>query len=472
MSVFKVKDNKGKFITEILAGITTFAAMAYVILVNPAIVAGEAGSDLHTAVFVATCLGSFLGTLLTAFIANLPFAQASGVGLTAVFASVLMGANGYSYPTALLIVLISGILFILATVLGLNKAISKAIPKSMKAAIGAGIGLYIALLGLSNNGNGIIEKGENGFSLIDMGGLFDKAHPESMHTAFSALVILFGVIAISTLRRYRVPGSILIGMALTACAYWFGGVYISKGIAEVVKAEMPSAQVDFSGIGSQFGVWAKNSLGVCLTQGVSELFGKDFAKNIVSIVIVTLCFTLTDIFTSAGTFIGAAQGNNMVDDKGEMPRMKEALLADSIATTVGAVLGAPTVSVGAESSMGIAVGGKTGLSALVTALCFAAALFLSPFLGYIPSVATAAALICVGIIMMSSLKSVDFGDLTEAVPAILTMALMPVTGSIIDGIAIGIIAHLVIKVFSLKFREFSIAEIVIAALFAAMLIFR
>ncbi|MBQ6796632.1 MAG: NCS2 family permease [Clostridia bacterium] len=467
LSIFKLKENKARFFTEILAGITTFITMAYIVVVNPSIIAGAPGSDLYTSVFVATCLAAFFGTLLTALIANLPFAQASGMGLNAFFAFTVMGANGYSYPAALLIVFISGMLFILITVVGLREAVIKAIPKNVKTAISAGIGLFIAFIGLVNSGSGIVVNDESTLlGLVDFSGITDVANPATMHSVFSALVIIVGLVVIGVLHRFKVPGAILLGIAASACAYWFGGLYINDTLAEVVRGNLPGNNIEWSTIGTQFGTWAKTSLGVCFTQGVQDLFGNGtFMDNLFTIVMVIISFSMVDMFDTVGTLIGTAQKANMIDEKGNMPRMKEALLSDSIATAAGAVLGTSTVTTFVESSAGVSVGGRTGLTSLVTSLGFLVALFLSPFIGYIPGCATAPALIFVGILMISSVKDLDFDDITEAIPAFVTLTFMPLTYSIANGIAFGLITHLLLKVLTFKFKDISIVEIILVALF-------
>lgn len=466
LSIFKLKENKTRVVTEILAGITTFVTMAYIVVVNPQIIGGD-NAELRTAVFVATCLSAFLGTLLTALLANLPFAQASGMGLNAFFAYTVMGANGYSYASALLIVFISGLLFILITAVGLREVIIKAIPKNMKVAISAGIGMFIAFIGLVNSGSGIVVNDDATLlALTDFSAITNTGDPAAMHSIFCAVVIVVGLIIIGMLHRFKVPGAILIGIALSACAYWFGGLYLNDTLAEVVRGNLPGNNIDWSSIGTQFGVWARVGLAKCFTEGISDLFGDgSFLQNVFTIVMVIVSFSMVDMFDTVGTLIGTAQKAKMLDENGNMPRMKSALMADSIATSVGAVLGTSTVTTFVESSAGVSVGGRTGLTSLVTSIFFLLALFLSPFLGYIPGCATAPALIFVGILMISAVKDIDFDDITEAIPAFVTITFMPFTYSIANGIAFGLITHLLLKAFTLKFKDISIVEIILVALF-------
>ena len=424
---FKIKENNSKISTEIIAGLTTFFTMAYIVFVNPSIISDGAGGDpaVYTSVFVATCLASFFGTLLMGLLANLPFALAPGMGLNAFFAYTVMLTFGYTYAQALAIVFISGLLFILITAVGLREAIVKAIPKSLKSAISVGIGLFIAFIGLTGS----------------------------------------GIIVIAVLTRFKVPGAILVGMAGISVLYWLIG-----GLTGM--AALPSASIDFASIGTQFGTWAKTSFGAAFTEGFGGLFqGKTFLEGVLAVGAIILSFSFVDMFDTIGTVIGTASKANMLDEKGDMPGMKKVLLADSIATSVGAVCGTSTVTTFVESSSGIAAGGRTGLSSVVTAVCFLLALALAPLTGFVPGAATNAALIFVGVLMMSSVKNIDWDDITEAVPAFICIVGMPFCYSISDGIFLSMIAHVIIKLCSGKLKDISIIESILAVLFVLKYLF-
>ncbi len=459
--MFKLKEKNAKVTTEIIAGLTTFFTMAYIVFVNPDLISAGAGGDpaVYTSVFVATCLAAFFGTLLMGLLANIPFAQAPGMGLNALFAFTVMGAMGYSYPQALAIVFISGILFILITAVGLRQAIVKAIPKDLRYAISVGIGLFIAFIGLQ--GSGIVVNNDS--TLVGLAPFKGILSGDS--AAFVALMTLLGVVIIAALTRYKVPGAILVGIVAVSALYWLIG-----GLTGI--APLPQTKIDFSTIGSQFGTWAKTSFGVAFTEGFSGLFkGMSFLEGLLAVGAIVLSFSFVDMFDTIGTLIGAASKGGMLDENGDMPEMTRAMLADSIATTTGAVLGTSTVTTFVESSAGIAAGGKTGLSSVVTAVCFLLALALAPLTGYVPSAATNAALIFVGVLMMSSVKNIDWDDATEAVPCFICIAAMPFCYSISEGIFLGIISHVLIKVLSAKFKDISVIECILAALFVLKYLF-
>ncbi len=459
--MFKLKEKNAKVTTEIIAGLTTFFTMAYIVFVNPKLISAGAGGDpvVYTSVFVATCLAAFFGTLLMGLLANIPFAQAPGMGLNALFAFTVMGAMGYTYPQALAIVFISGILFILITAVGLRQAIVKAIPKNLRYAISVGIGLFIAFIGLQ--GSGIVVNNDS--TLVGLAPF--KTILAGDAGAYAALMTLLGVVIIAALTRYKVPGAILVGIVGVSALYWLIG-----GLTGI--APLPETKIDFSQIGTQFGTWAKTSFGVCFTEGFSGLFkGMSFLEGLLAVGAIVLSFSFVDMFDTIGTLIGAASKGGMLDENGDMPEMTRAMLADSIATTTGAVLGTSTVTTFVESSAGIAAGGKTGLSSVVTAVCFLLALALAPLTGFVPSAATNAALIFVGVLMMSSVKNIDWDDATEAVPCFICIAAMPFCYSISEGIFLGIISHVLIKALSFKFKDISVIECILAALFILKYLF-
>lgn len=456
--MFKLKEKNARVGTEIVAGLTTFFTMAYIIFVNPQLL--SLGDDkVYSGVFVATCLASFVGTMLMALLANLPFALAPGMGLNAFFAFTVMAANGYSYSQALAIVFLSGLLFIIITAIGLREAIVRAIPKSLKIAISVGIGLFIAFIGFQNVGFVI----NNDSTLVDLFPAKNILTGDA--SAYIALMMFAGLLIIGMLNRFKVPGAILLGIVVTSALYWALGVPF--GIVE-----LPQAGIDMSSIGTQFKDWVDVSFGACFADGFKGLFaGKSVMDSVLAVCVIILSFSFVDMFDTIGTLIGTATKANMLDDKGELPGMKPAMFADAIATSVGALLGTSTVTTYVESSAGIAAGGKTGLTAFTTAICFLAALLLAPFTGYIPSAATSAALIYVGVLMMSTIKDLDWDDITDALPAFMCIASMPFTYSIANGIFIGIISHVLLKAISLKFKDISIIEIVLAGLFILKFLF-
>ncbi|MBQ4312826.1 MAG: NCS2 family permease [Clostridia bacterium] len=432
--------------------------MAYIIFVNPQILSlGD--PTLQSSIFVATCLSAFFGTLLMALIANIPFAQAPGMGLNAFFAYTVMAAYGYSYAEALAIVFISGLLFILITAIGLREAIVKAIPKNLKLAISVGIGLFIAYIGFQNVGYIV----NNDSTLTGLGAF--KAILSLESGAFVLLMALAGVIIIGVLNRFKVPGGILLGMVITSALYW--AIAVPTGLDV-----LPSASIDFGSIGSQFGTWFQTSFGVALRDGMLGLFsGKNLLETVLAVAVIVLSFSFVDMFDTIGTLIGTATKAKMLDEYGNLPEMKRAMFADSIATAVGAIFGTSTVTTFVESSSGIAAGGKTGLSSIVTAVCFLAALVLAPFTGFIPTAATSAAIIFVGVLMMSSVKDIEWDNVTEAIPAFFCIVTMPLGYSISDGIFMGIISHVVLNVCSLRFKKISVLEIILAALFILKYLF-
>lgn len=405
--IFRLKAHGTTVKTEIFAGITTFMTMAYILAVNPMILA-EAGMDAN-AVFTATALSSILGTLIMAFYANLPFALAPGMGLNAFFAFSVVIVMGYSWQMALAAVFIEGVIFLVLTFLNIREAIINAIPMGIKNAISVGIGLFIALIGLT--GAGIVVSGAG--TVLALGDV----------TAPSAFLALFGVLLIGYLLSKNVKGAILIGiLAVTIVGIPFGVTNISN--LSLVKLP-PSIEPVF------------------LKMDFSMIFTWEMA-------IIVFTFLFVDLFDTVGTLVGVATKANMLDKDGRVPNVKQALFADSIGTFAGAMLGTSTVTTYVESAAGVAEGGKTGLTALTTAGMFAVALFLSPLFLMVPSAATAPALIVVGLFMMSPILKIDFEDYTEALPAFFTIVMMPFGYSIADGIIFGIVSYVVLKVLTGK----------------------
>ncbi|MGN0799714.1 MAG: NCS2 family permease [Christensenellales bacterium] len=427
--LFKLKEHNTTVKTEIIAGITTFFAMAYIIFVNPNFLS-QAGMDFN-AVMMATCLAAALGTILTAFMANVPFAQAPGMGLNAFFTySVCMGM-GYTWQNALAIVMLSGLIFFAISVSPLRSKIIAAIPASLKSAISAGIGLFIALIGMFNVG--IVHTTPAG--LVELGSI----------TSGTALVALIGLIITAVLMAYKVKGALFIGIiATTIVGIPFGVTTFPEKIA-------------FYGFNTLAPVFGK-----VFTEGFSGLMSHGFLALITAIITFAIC----DCFDTVGTLIGTAKAAGMLDKDGNLPKGDKALIADSIATVCGAILGTSTVTTFVESSTGISEGGRTGLTSLVVGILFIlAAFFFGPIAGIIPGAATAPALIIVGVLMLGNAADINWKDIETAIPCFLTIALMPFAYSISDGIGFGFISYTLIKVARGKFKEVPIFLYVISVLF-------
>ncbi|MCI6966074.1 NCS2 family permease [bacterium] len=427
--LFKLKEHNTTVKTEIIAGITTFFAMAYIIFVNPNFLS-QAGMDFN-AVMMATCLAAALGTILTAFMANVPFAQAPGMGLNAFFTySVCMGM-GYTWQNALAIVMLSGLIFFAISVSPLRSKIIAAIPASLKSAISAGIGLFIALIGMFNVG--IVRTTQAG--LVELGSI----------TGGTALVALIGLIITAVLMAYKVKGALFIGIiATTIVGIPFGVTTFPEKIA-------------FYGFNTLAPVFGK-----VFTEGFSGLM----SHGLLALITAIITFAICDCFDTVGTLIGTAKAAGMLDKDGNLPKGDKALIADSIATVCGAILGTSTVTTFVESSTGISEGGRTGLTSLVVGILFIlAAFFFGPIAGIIPGAATAPALIIVGVLMLGNAADINWKDIETAIPCFLTIALMPFAYSISDGIGFGFISYTLIKVARGKFKEVPIFLYVISVLF-------
>jgi len=403
---FKLKEHKTNVKTEVLAGVTTFLTMAYILIVNP-LMLSEAGMDFG-AVFTATALSAAIATLVMAFFANLPFALAPGMGLNAFFVYTVVFTMGYSWQQALTAVFIEGIIFILLTAFNIREAIVNSIPINMKRAISVGIGLFIAFIGLQNGG---------------------------------AIVALIGLVITSILVAYKVKGALLIGIILTTL------------------------------VGIPFGVTSYGG-GSYLPPSLAPTFLKfDFASVLtVDMVIIVFTFLFVDMFDTVGTLIGCATKANILNKDGSIPKCKEALFADAIGTTVGAMLGTSTVTTYVESSAGVSEGGRTGLTSLTVAGLFVLSLFFAPLFISIPGAATSPALILVGLFMISPVKEINFDETTEAVPAFLTILFMVTTYSIANGIMYGALSWILLKLFTKKGKDISITMIVIAVLLVIKLL--
>ncbi|MDD3195639.1 MAG: NCS2 family permease [Paludibacter sp.] len=423
---FKLKANGTNIRTEVIAGFTTFLTMAYILAVNPSILSA-AGMDAN-ALFTSTALAAIVGTLVMALWAKLPFALAPGMGLNAFFAFSVVLGMGHSWQFALTAVLIEGIIFIFLTIFNIREAIVDAIPSSIKTAISAGIGLFIAFIGLQNAGVVV----NNDATLVGLGDI----------TTGNALLGLIGLIITAVLVVKKVKGDLLIGILLTTLIGIPLGITQMKGFISTPPSIEP--------IFFQF-EW-------------KEIFTFDM-------MIVVFTFLFVDIFDTLGTLVGVSTKAGMLDKNGKIPNAKKAFMADAIGTTVGSMLGTSTVTTYVESAAGVTEGGRTGLTALVTALAFAIALFLSPVFLAIPGAATAPALILVGLYMLSPIRELDFNNFAETIPAFITIIAMPLTYSIAEGITLGVLSYVFINLIAGNFKKLSIGMYILAILFILKYIF-
>lgn len=445
---FKLKENKTTVRTEVVAGITTFMTMAYILAVNPSILSAS-GMDAQ-AVLIATALASFIGTIAMALLANYPFALAPGLGLNAYFAYTVCGSMGYSWQIALFAVFVEGIIFIVLSLTNVREAIFNAIPLQLKKGVSVGIGLFVAFIGLQNGK--IVVDSTTLVSLVDF--------RQDFHTVgISALLAIIGTFIIAILYVKKVRGAILIGIFAT----WILGIICQfTGIYTVIPDTKFTSLIP---------VWSSFNLGA-ISSTFGQCFKADFSSiRIFDFIAIVLSFLFVDIFDTLGTLIGCANKADMLDKDGKLPRIKEALLADAIATSAGAVLGTSTTTTFVESSAGVAEGGRTGLSSIVTGLLFLVAIFLSPIFIAIPGFATAPALLFVGFLMISAVVDIDFSDFTEAVPAYLALIFMPLTYSISEGIAAGVISYVVINLVCGKAKKITPLMYILAILFVAKFIF-
>lgn len=419
---FELEKHNTNVKTEMLAGLTTFMTMAYILAVNPSILS-EAGMDWG-AVFTATALASVVGTLVMAFYANLPFALAPGMGLNAFFVYTVVFQMGYSWKFALTAVLLEGIIFIILTIFNIREAIINCIPKNIKKAISVGIGLFIAFIGLVNSG--LIIQGQ-GVPLA-LGDL----------TAKTAWVAIFGLILTGVLLSKNIKGSL----------FW--------GILGATIFAVPLGVTSIPSLSSFTGIPSLKPI----------LFKFDFANVFtLDMIIVLFTFLFVDMFDTVGTLIGVSEKAGLINEKGEIPNVKQALMADAIGTTFGAMVGTSTVTTYVESASGVAEGGRTGLTALSTAALFGIALFFAPLFTMVPAAATAPVLILVGLFMMSPVKEVNLEDYTEAIPAFLTVIMMPLTYSIAEGIVFGMVSFILLKILTGRYKECSIIAYIVSILF-------
>lgn len=448
---FKLSDNGTDVKTEVMAGITTFMTMAYILAVNPSIMAA-AGMD-QGAVFTATALASLIGTLLMAFLANYPFALAPGMGLNAYFAYTVVLGMGYSWQVALTAVFAEGIIFIILSLTNVREAIFNAIPKNLKAAVSVGIGLFIAFIGLQNAK--IVIGGSTLLQLfsIENYNLVNGVEASFKDVGITVLLAVIGIIITGILVIKNIKGNILWGILIT----WVLGI-----ICQLAGLYVPNPELGFYGLLPDF------SAGLSIPS-LAPIFGKlDFgAVFSLNFVVVIFAFLFVDMFDTIGTLIGVSSKADMLDEEGKLPRIKGALLADSVATTAGAVLGASTTTTFVESASGVSEGGRTGLTAVTTAILFGLALFLSPIFLAIPSFATAPALVVVGFYMLTNVVNIDFDDMSEAIPCYICIIAMPFFYSISEGISMGVISYVILNLITGKVKEkrISILMYVLAVLF-------
>ena len=448
--VFKLSENQTNVKTEVVAGITTFMTMAYILAVNPSILSA-AGMD-PTAVLLATALASFIGTAAMAFMANLPFALSAGMGLNAYMAYTVCLGMGYSWQVALLAVFVEGLIFVVLSLTNIREAIFNAIPLALKRGVSVGIGLFIAFIGLQNAG--LCVDGATLVELVDFTQNFASK-------GISALLCVIGVLITAALHIKNVKGSILIGIVATwglGMLCQLVGLYVPNPELGCYSLFPAMAWTDFSKLGT--------TVGQCFTVDFSVIKPLEF-------IVVIFAFLFVDIFDTLGTLIGVATKANMLDEEGRLPKIKPALLADSIGTTAGAILGTSTVTTFVESASGVAAGGRTGLTALVTGILFLLSMFFAPIFTAIPSFATAPALIMVGFLMFSGITELKFEDdkLTETIPAYLAILAMPLFYSISEGISLGIISYVVLNVVTGKAKKVTPLMYILALLFVLKYVF-
>ncbi len=467
--VFKLSENKTTVKTEVVAGLTTFMTMAYIIALNPNLLTGfgAAGQDLWNGVFLATCIASAIGTFCMAFLANKPFAMAPGMGLNSFFAVVvgnIVAMTGMTYvasfQAALVIILLEGIVFVVLSIFNVREKIVEAIPLGIRLGISPAIGLMLMNIGLGSN-VGIYAEG-NGFTtpFYVMRDFFGALTPSYLQgnmgdagfaTMILTVVTMFvGLFVILAMSKKGIKGSVLYGMLVASVIYWVGSFAFLH--------TNPFASLATASFLPPFADMAKVTLFKFNFAGFMEI-GWFTAITL----IITFC--IIDMFDTIGTLVGTASRAGMVDEKGDMPNMKEALLSDAIGTIAGACTGTSTITTFIESASGVEAGGRTGLTAVVTGLLFLACIFIAPIAAIIPAAATSAALIYVGILMLQGLKRVDFDDMDQMVPVALMLIGMPISGSIGHAIGLGLISYTIMKIFGGKAKEVSVLTYVISALF-------
>ena len=463
--LFKLKENKTTAKTEVIAGLTTFMTMAYIIALNPNLLTnfGAEGKELWNGVFLATCIASAIGIFVMAFVANKPFAMAPGMGLNSFFATVVLNIVGLtgmtyleSFQAALCIILIEGIIFLILSVLNVREKIVDAIPLGVRHGIAPAIGLMLLNIGLGSNAGIYSENGGPFFVMRDFfGALTPSLAKEKMGSGYTAMVLsvvtmFIGLFVIIILAQKGVKAAVLLGMLVASIINWAGQA--------IFLGTNPFASLATASFIPPFGDMAATTL--------FKFNFADFAKIgwfTVTTLVVTFC--IIDMFDTIGTLVGTASRAGMLDKDGKMPQMKEALLADAVGTIAGAASGTSTVTTFVESASGVEAGGRTGLTAFTTGIAFLACIFLAPVAAIIPAAATSSALIYVGILMLTGLKNVDFGDITQSAPVALMLIAMPISGSIGHAIGIGLIVYTVIKLFTGKAKDVSVLTYILSLIF-------
>lgn len=464
--IFKLKENNTTARTEIIAGLTTFMTMAYIIALNPNLLTGfgkDTMPELWNGVFLATCIASAIGTIVMAFLANKPFAMAPGMGLNSFFAVVvtnIVALTGMTYvasfQAALCIVLVEGVVFLILSVLNIREKIVDAIPLGVRLGIAPAIGLMLLNIGVGSNAGIYSENGGPFYAMRDFfGALTPSLAKTNMGSGYSAMVLsvvtmFVGLFAIVVLAQRGVKGAVLLGMLIASIIYWAGEA--------IFLGTNPFASLATASFVPAFGDMASTTLFKFNFQGFAQI-GWFTAITL----IVTFC--IIDMFDTIGTLVGTASRAGMLDKDGKMPNMKQALLSDAVGTLAGSVTGTSTVTTFVESASGVEAGGRTGLTALTTGIMFLACIFIAPIAGIIPAAATSSALIYVGVLMVAGLKNVDFDDICQALPVALMMIAMPISGSIGHAIGIGLITYTVIKVFTGKAKDVSVLTYVLSLIF-------
>ena len=464
--IFKLKENNTTARTEIIAGLTTFMTMAYIIALNPNLLTGfgkDTMPELWNGVFLATCIASAIGTIVMAFLANKPFAMAPGMGLNSFFAVVvtnIVALTGMTYvasfQAALCIVLVEGIVFLILSVLNIREKIVDAIPLGVRLGIAPAIGLMLLNIGVGSNAGVYSENGGPFYAMRDFfGALTPSLAKTNMGSGYSAMVLsvvtmFVGLFAIVVLAQRGVKGAVLLGMLISSIIYWAGEA--------IFLGTNPFASLATASFVPAFGDMASTTLFKFNFQGFAQI-GWFTAITL----IVTFC--IIDMFDTIGTLVGTASRAGMLDKNGKMPNMKQALLSDAVGTVAGSLTGTSTVTTFVESASGVEAGGRTGLTALTTGIMFLACIFIAPIAGIIPAAATSSALIYVGVLMVAGLKNVDFDDICQALPVALMMIAMPISGSIGHAIGIGLITYTVIKVFTGKAKDVSVLTYVLSLIF-------
>ena len=464
--IFKLKENNTTAKTEIIAGLTTFMTMAYIIALNPNLLTGfgkDTMPELWNGVFLATCIASAIGTIVMAFLANKPFAMAPGMGLNSFFAVVvtnIVALTGMTYvasfQAALCIVLVEGIVFLILSVLNIREKIVDAIPLGVRLGIAPAIGLMLLNIGVGSNAGIYSENGGPFYAMRDFfGALTPSLAKTNMGSGYSAMVLsvvtmFVGLFAIVVLAQRGVKGAVLLGMLISSIIYWAGEA--------IFLGTNPFASLATASFVPAFGDMASTTLFKFDFRGFAEI-GWFTAITL----IITFC--IIDMFDTIGTLVGTASRAGMLDKNGKMPNMKQALLSDAVGTVAGSLTGTSTVTTFVESASGVEAGGRTGLTALTTGIMFLACIFIAPIAGIIPAAATSSALIYVGVLMVAGLKNVDFDDICQSLPVALMMIAMPISGSIGHAIGLGLITYTVIKVFTGKAKDVSVLTYVLSLIF-------